>query len=155
MKPWPVLALVGAFWCLAALGLAFPDTPGLGQLLVVLVLSVSLSIKPAWAAVLGLVAGLAGGAISGANAMPHMLSLMVGCFGLAWIQDWGLEVKVPLAMLAVGLGTLVSGLLFMFLAGPPDLLRFLTDTILHAVLNGVLAAPVYGLVRLFAGPGDD
>jgi rod shape-determining protein MreD len=114
--------------------------------------SVALLSTPLGGAWAGFFSGLLQGALAGANLTAYVISRILPAFGIAWMSDLDIRIAPAVAGLIVAAATLVSQLLLMFLAPPPQILSFLGATIGTAMYNGVLAIPVYSLLRrLFKG----
>lgn len=101
---------------------------------------------------LGFLAGLLYGAVAGANLAHYVISRTVTGFGAGWANAIGFEPNVWVAGLAAAVGTLVSQLLLLLLAPPASIPAYLGDTIGSAMVNGVLAMPVYALLNRFLRP---
>jgi rod shape-determining protein MreD len=125
---------------------AKPDLP------VAFCLCVALNSRPGVASFWGFMAGFAHGAAAGANLTHYVLSRIAPSFGLAWVRRLDLQLSLPTAGLLVALGTLAAEVLLLLLAPPRGIGPALRDTITTAVYNGVLAIPLYGLVRLVFQP---
>lgn len=102
--------------------------------------------RPA-ATALGFAAGLITGGLVGANITHYILSRTFTCFLASWSRRLRFELSYPTIATTVFLGTLFARILFMFTAAPRDVGGFLRDTIAEATYNGVLALPLYGLVK--------
>lgn len=106
--------------------------------------------RPSGGAVLGGLGGLAQGAMAGANVTHYVLSGAATGFGCAAFRLVGLEMGVILGGVVAAIATIVGQLLLMLLAPPPSIPTFLGATIGMAMYNGVLAMPLYALLkRLF------
>ncbi|MFQ3587404.1 MAG: rod shape-determining protein MreD [Fimbriimonadaceae bacterium] len=103
-------------------------------------------------AVLGLLCGVLHGAVAGANLTAYTVSRVVGGFLVAWSRDLRFEPNVLIVYATAFVLTVLSQLILMFLAAPRDLGGFLGGTILSAVYNGVLALPVYALLKRLVRP---
>lgn len=120
--------------------------------LIVLLAASSLFMPRASSAAVGFACGLVQGALAGANLMHYVISRSIAAFLTSWPQNQRLE---PNAMLAFGTAfflTLVSQILFMFLAPPRQLMPYLGATIVSAAYNGVLVLPVYFPLRRLVKP---
>ena len=98
-------------------------------------------------AVLGFLAGVLQGALPLSRVGHYIVSRSLTGFFVAWSKKWEYEVGALTAALIAFAGTCLAQLIWMFLAAPPAIGAFLGDTILSAVYNGVLAAPVYALLK--------
>lgn len=96
---------------------------------------------------LGLICGVLHGAVAGANLTAYAVSRTLGGFFVAWSRDLRFEPNTMILFTTAAVLTVFSQLVLMFLAAPRDLAGFLGGTILSAVYNGVLAIPVYALLK--------
>ena len=151
MLPW----LLGGLWLFGVLqaGAAphmyvqlsvFGATPDF-LLIFSLVFSTALS-RPG-ATALGFGAGLITGGLVAANLTHYIVSRTFTCFLASWSRRLRFELSYPTIATTVFLGTLIARILFMFTAAPRDVGLFLRDTIAEATYNGVLALPLYSLVK--------
>lgn len=97
---------------------------------------------------IGFASGVLQGILGGANIVQYVLTRIIACYGVGKAADLELEFGIVLGAVTVVLGTLVAQLLLMFIAPPRSILGFVQDTIAGAVFNGVLALPIYGVLRL-------
>jgi len=88
--------------------------------------------------ILGAIAGMLMGGITGANMWQYVLSRMLVGFSAGWIADQRFQTNPAVAGVASFIGTLVGQLVMMFIAPPPAILPFLTATIGSAIYNGVI-----------------
>ncbi|MES1227514.1 MAG: hypothetical protein ABUL72_02525, partial [Armatimonadota bacterium] len=65
------------------------------------------------------------------------------------------DIDMRAACIVAGGGTLLTQFVVFFAAPPADRLGFVRATIGTALYNGVLAYPVYALIRRLSGPKDD
>ena len=98
-------------------------------------------------ALLGFGCGAFHGAIAGANLAHYAVSRTLGGFLASWSRTIGFELNILVAVATTAVTTLIVGIVWMFLAAPHGVARFLGDTIGSAVYNGVLAIPTYLLLR--------
>ncbi len=100
----------------------------------------------------GFAAGLLSGAIIGANMTHYIISR---CFA-GFVGAWSRRLRFTMNPAVVGLTTaavfVLAQTLFMFLAAPKNIVGFLGDTIGSAMYNGVLAIPLYALIKRFLNP---
>jgi len=96
---------------------------------------------------LGFICGLVQGAIAGANLVGYAMSRVIGGFTVSWSKQIGFQPNIVVIGVTAGAATLLCQLVFMFLAPPPGVFSFLGDTIGSALYNGVLAVPVYLLLK--------
>lgn len=100
----------------------------------------------------GFMAGLAQGAIAGANLGQYITARCITGFLAGWFHD-SRHVPSNLKVFLGGVGvTLVSRLVLMFMAPPTGIGSYLAATILSAVYNGVLVLPVYLLLKRVLDP---
>ena len=103
-------------------------------------------------AVIGFIAGLAAGSITGANLSQFIFSRTITGFLDAWSRSFGLDPNFIAAAVNAFFVTIVAQLILMFFAPPSGITAFLGATILSAMVNGVLAVPVHALLRKILGP---
>lgn len=101
---------------------------------------------------LGFFDGLLMGAISGANLQHYVTSRVLAGLALGWTNSSELPRSLAAAGVTTGAVTVAAQLVLMFLAPPHSIGTFLADTIRGAVYNGVLAIPVYALLKRFLAP---
>ena len=101
---------------------------------------------------LGFFDGLIVGAVANANMQHYVASRTLTGLLLGWTSSVELPRSVPAAGLVAAAVTLFAQLTLMFLAPPHSIAAFLADTIRGAVYNGVLAIPVYALLKKFLAP---
>ena len=123
--------------------------------LLVLALSFGLSCRPGFAAVVACLSGIITGGLSGASMTAFAVGRTVVCFFFGFLERVEINVALPLGAALVALGTCVDGMLTMLISPPSDIGGFVRATIGTAVYNGVLAFPVYGLVRRLFRDKDD
>ncbi|MCB8932495.1 MAG: hypothetical protein H6534_03540 [Chthonomonadaceae bacterium] len=102
--------------------------------------------------VLGFLTGVVAGALPGANMAHYVISRSLAGFCGAWARAFGFEEGHATAAASAFAITLIAQLVLMFLAPPARIGPFLGATIGSAVLNGVLAIPLYALVSRVLGP---
>jgi hypothetical protein len=103
-------------------------------------------------ALTGFLAGLIQGAIAGANMTHYIVSRTLTGFIISWSRGLEYEVSLLLAGLIGALTTLLAQSLLMFLAPPPEIFPFMGATIRTAVYNGVLAMPIYAVLKRVLHP---
>ena len=101
---------------------------------------------------IGFVAGVLQGALAGANLAAYAVSRTVAGFVAGWFTSLEFEAGAIVASFVVVATTLLAQLLLMFIAPPGQLAPFLLATIGSAVYNGVLAMPLYALLRRVFDP---
>jgi len=100
----------------------------------------------------GFAAGLLVGALAGANLGAYIVSRTVGGFLVGWFSTLEFDANPIVALVTVACTTLVVGVLFMFGAPPPQIGPFLLATIGSAMYNGVLAMPLFFVVKRVLDP---
>lgn len=147
----PYVALVLAFWLAAALqqslGHRLLLAGGSFDFLLVVALSASVMCRPVVAAVLGFVAGVLLGGVTGSDTANFVVSRTLVAYAAGYVSLLDLEVRPWYVALVVIAGTVVSMVLMMIPAPPPEVWPYLRYTIVSAVYNGVLAIPVYAVLR--------
>ena len=123
--------------------------------MLVLAFSFSLSVRPGSAAAMACATGVIQGCLSGASMMAFTLARTVIAFFFGFLERIEVSVSLPLGAAFVALGTASDGLLTTLIAPPSDLGAYARATIASAVYNGVLAFPVYWLVRRLFRNKDD
>jgi len=103
-------------------------------------------------AVTGFFAGVIQGALAGANMAQYVVSRTLSGFLLGWLNTLEFDANAVVAFFAVFATTILSQLLLMFLAPPPRIIAFLLATIGSAVYNGVLAMPLFMLLKKVVDP---
>ena len=101
---------------------------------------------------IGFLTGALYGAVDFANITHYIISRTVIGFFVGWSKDLNLQGTILVAAVTTVLTTVFSQLILMFLAPPPLITPFLGATIRTAVYNGVLAVPVYLLLKRIMGP---
>ncbi|HLK14818.1 MAG TPA: hypothetical protein VKT78_08435 [Fimbriimonadaceae bacterium] len=101
---------------------------------------------------LGFFDGLIIGALSGANLQHYVASRTVTGLLLGWTSGNELPRSLPAVGVIAAVTTVFAQLVLMFLAPPHSIGSFLADTIRGAVYNGVLAIPVYALLKKLLAP---
>lgn len=118
----------------------------------VAVASLGMCLNRTPAAAWGVAGGIMEGALVGANLTHYAISRAVAGFVAAWTRRMRFESTLPVVGLTVAFATIVGQILFMFTAAPRGIVGFLGDTIGSAMYNGVLAMPVYSLLRRVLNP---
>jgi rod shape-determining protein MreD len=122
------------------------------DLLLAAMAPIALLSRPAGALWCGFFCGLAYGAVAGANLAHYVVSRCLTAFGLSSANLLGIEFSVLAAGVLTALATICAQLLLLFLAPPASIGAFLTATIGSAMYNGVLAMPLYALLRRLFRP---
>lgn len=156
MKGTSVLALGLILWICAAMQQSLAERLGvLGfrpDFLLVAVACFSMFFTRAGGALVGFVAGAIYGALDMANLTVFVISRTCAGFACAWANDLRVKEGPLVASISTALTTVFARFIYMFLAPPAFLMPFVGDTIRTAVYNGVLAVPMYLLVKRIMGP---
>lgn len=151
-----VLVCALALWIAAVLQQGLSPQVGLlgaqPDFLLVAVGALGLCLTRPSAAVAGFVAGVLQGALAGANLTHYVVSRTVAGFCTAWSRRLRFESTWLAVFMTIAMTTVVAQLLFMFTAAPRGIAEFLGDTIIQAMYNGVLAIPVYALLKRVLNP---
>lgn len=155
----PYIALIISFWVAAVLQQAVVPRLGIGaaapDLLLVVALVSAVFFPPSKAAVLGFVAGVVHGAIAGADLAHYAVSRTLVAFAVGYLSGLELDVKPWYVGLTVLGGTVLAQFLMMIPAPPPEIGPYVGATILSAMYNGVLAIPIYALIRRSLSPQEN
>lgn len=156
MKGWTgVLVAVATLWLAAVLQQSIGRYGILNarpDYLLVALSCLCLYASRAGGAMVGFIAGLMAGAITGANLTQFIFSRSVAGFLDSWSRSLGLDANAVTAAANAFFVTIVAQLILMFFAPPPGIASFLGATIGSAMVNGVLAVPVHALLRRILGP---
>lgn len=101
---------------------------------------------------LGFAFGVLQGASIGANLSQYVFSRTLTGFMAAWFNDVRLQPNFATMAITGAIATVFASLAMMFLAPPPGIGKFVADTILSAVYNGVLVWPLYALLKRILDP---
>lgn len=150
------LVAIVALWIAAVLQTAVvPHISFLGfspDLYLVMVGCLSVFSGRAEGALVGFLAGLLQGGLHVMRLAHYIVSRTLTGFLVAWSMKLEIELRPLIVAVIVVLATILAKLLWMFLAAPPGIGAFLADTIRTAVYNGVLAVPVYALLKRILNP---
>lgn len=113
---------------------------------------IGLGLRRSGAAMTGFLAGVIQGALIGANLSHYVISRVVAAFAAAWSRELRFEMNPAALALTIAALTILGRLTFMVTAGPKHIGGFLGDTMGTAIYNGVLAIPVYALLRRVLNP---
>lgn len=102
-------------------------------------------------AIIGFIIGIGTGAVVGANLTQYAVSRTITGFLDSWSRGLGLDSNFLTAAVNGFLVTLIAQIVQMFLAPPSGIAGFLGATIATALVNGVLAVPVFALLRRILG----
>jgi len=102
--------------------------------------------------ILGFICGLVQGATAGANMVGYTASRTIAGFTISWSKQIGFQPNIVVIAITAGAATVLAQLVLMFLAPPAGVMSFLRDTIGSALYNGVLAVPVYLLLKGILNP---
>jgi rod shape-determining protein MreD len=104
------------------------------------------------ATLVGFLAGLLNGALAGANLASYAISRTFSGFLVGWFNSFELESNIMVAFATTFVATLAANLVFMFITGPSGLVAYLLGTVGTALYNGLIAVPIYLLLRWAVGP---
>jgi len=107
--------------------------------------------RPAGGAFSGFVAAILQGVISGANLASYVVSRVLSGFLASASRMLGLETSSVVVLGTTVVTTIVAQIILMFFAPPPRLLTFAEATIIEAIYNGVLAVPLFAIIRRLVG----
>ena len=155
-KSRPILVFAISFWLAAVLQQAAIDRVQIGgarpDLLLTLALVTAVMFAPKYSALFGFVAGLLHGAIAGADLAHFTISYTIVAYFAGFLSWLELDIRAWYVGLVVIGGTAIAGLLMMIPGPPPLFWPHLGDTILSAIYNGVLAMPLYALMKRLLHP---
>ena len=158
-KTRPFVILVLGFWLAAVLQQATVDRLQIGgarpDLLLILAFSTAVMFAPRYAALFGFVAGLLQGAITGADLAHYTISYTIVAYLAGFLSWLELDIRAWYVALVVIGGTIIVGLIMMIPAPPVQFWPYLGDTILSAIYNGVLAIPLYVLIKRLLHPKEN
>lgn len=100
----------------------------------------------------GFAAGVLHGGVAGANLAAYAISRTFAGFLIGWLGMMDLEKSPVVAFFAAATATIIGQLILLFGAPPPAILPFLLATIGTAMYNGVIAVPVFALLRRILNP---
>ena len=123
----------------------FGAAPDLG---LVVLISLSLLIRPAFGALAGFLSGLLTGVHAGATIAYYVLTRAACGFVLGRFEESDMPARTA-ALVGAG-STLAVQLALMIFAPSPDLGEYVRVSLIQSVLNGILTWPVYaGLQRVY------
>lgn len=117
------------------------------EFVLIILFTHSLLWRPMGACFGGFFAGVFQGALVGANLTHYVISRAVGAFALSGSRALGYELNSLLVGIVCGLATVGTRLLFMFLAPPASIPAYLGATIGSGLYNGLIAIPLFALLR--------
>lgn len=103
-------------------------------------------------ATIGFFAGLVHGALFSSSIGYYIVSRASACFGVSWSRRMDIELSFWLIGLTVFVSTVFVQAFQLFLPPPQNILRLAADTITTATYNGVLAMPLYALLKKILDP---
>ncbi len=121
-----------------------PDFP------LLLVCLCSLMARPAGGAAFGGWIGLLTGSLAGANLTHYVTTRAVTGFLSAWARDINIDFNVAVACVVAAVGVVIGQAGLLFFAPTPAIGTFIQATIISAIYNGVVAAPLYWVLRRFS-----
>ncbi|MBX7134613.1 MAG: rod shape-determining protein MreD [Fimbriimonadaceae bacterium] len=158
MKGWPaVFTGIVLLWLAAVLEQGLADRMAVfgvaPNFLLVVLGPMALLSRPSVGGTMGFFAGLIQGALAGANLTHYVISRALAGF----LTSLGNQLEIRLALVVAGLAcaatTFIAQVLLMFLAPPSgSLIAYLFGSLGMALYNGLLAIPLYSLLRRWFGP---
>jgi rod shape-determining protein MreD len=135
-------------------GIAGRETMLIGRpdFLLVTIVCCSLFARRACGGLIGFVGGIVQGALAGANLAGYVVSRTICGFCVGWLRVLEPDYSATVAFLTAIGATLLSQLLLMFIAPPSAIGSFVLATIISAVYNGVIAVPVFELLKKILDP---
>jgi hypothetical protein len=134
-------ALQGVFGTRMSIGFASPD------FILLTAIFISLPKSQEQTLIIGGISGLFHSAMLNEKLAAFVISRMGACFASKRLNEAILGGGIFTLIFVVFAGTLVSGLLYLFIGVPRDILSHLADTIGSALYNGVLASLVHAISR--------
>ncbi len=148
-KNWVIAAVL--LWMAGAcqLGLAYQISLGgaAPDFWLVVLVTLSLFATRRGGATIGFVAGLILGAIAGGHMAAYSITRTVLGFLVGWVAALEFEGNAVVAAIVVASATVCAQLTFLLLAPRGAIVTFLLATIGSAMYNGVLAIPLYALLK--------
>ena len=120
--------------------------------LLLLSITFALLVPRRWGVVVGGVAGLVHGGLAGVSIAAYISSRSLAGFCASWSKDLRYEMNAPAVIVATMVMTLIGELSWLLISPQPGIGAFLGATIGTAVYNGVLAAPLYALLKRVVDP---
>ncbi len=109
--------------------------------------------RPSVGGTMGFFAGLIQGALAGANLTHYVISRTLAGFLTSLGNQLDIRLALTVAGLACAATTFIAQLILMFLAPPSgSLIAYLFGSLGMALYNGILAIPLYSLLRRWFGP---
>jgi rod shape-determining protein MreD len=118
-----------------------PDFP------LIVVVTVGLFTDRRSGSILGFLAGVIHGAIAGGHMAAYTITRTVIGFLAGWFNGLEFEGNIAVAFIVTAAATLCTQFTFLLLAPRGAILPFLLATIGSAMYNGVLAIPLYALLK--------
>jgi len=118
-----------------------PDFP------LIVIVTVGLFSNRRSGAFLGFLGGAIHGAIAGGHTAAYTITRTVIGFIVGWFTGMEFEGNVAVAFIVTAAATIVTQLTFLLLTPRGAILSFLLATIGSAMYNGVLAIPLYALLK--------
>lgn len=118
--------------------------------ILVVVICVSLMSNRPKGAIVGFAGGVIEGALAGANTSAYAISRTLAGFCASWSKVLGFEMSLLAVGVAAFFSTILAETIWMFIGLRSGVGGFLAATIGTAVYNGVLAMPLYALLKRLA-----
>lgn len=138
---WITMALSHTLSAKISIGLVEPD------FLLIVATVLAILHEPRAGALFGFISGAIDGGLIGADMASLVVTRTIAGYLAGHIGNLDFEIKPIYAALVVAGATIVCHTLFALPAPPPQVGVYVRDTIFAALYNGVLALPLYALVR--------
>jgi rod shape-determining protein MreD len=119
---------------------------------IVVIVCLSLFSSRAGASGVGFIGGLIQGAAAGSSLAGYVLSRSIVGFCVGWTANAELNKSLYIAPFVAAVATIVGQIILLFTAPTPAIGSFLVATIGSAIYNGVIAVPVFALLRRLLDP---
>jgi rod shape-determining protein MreD len=152
VKGWAVVAVVVGVWLAGVAQMAIAPRMGIfhatPNFLLIALGCTGVYMKRGPATALGFAVGLVEGALAGANLTLYVASRTITGFLLGWFNALGVEINaIVIVICAVSVTICAQGILLFLGAHHGPLTPYLAGTIGAAMYNGVIALPVYALLK--------
>ncbi|MDR3690366.1 MAG: rod shape-determining protein MreD [Fimbriimonas sp.] len=153
-KGWIIAALLmwlaGSCQQSIAYQLAFAGSPP--DFILVAIVTFSLFSDRRNGAVMGFIGGIVQGAASGGHMATYAFTRTILGFMVGWLTSLEFEGNAAVAFIVNAASTCAAQVAFLLLSPKGAIVPFLLATIVSAVYNGVLAIPLYALLKKVSGP---
>lgn len=148
----PALALFLAGAIQQAVAIRVAVVGAVPDLVLTVAICTALTSRRAKAAGIGFAGGLIEGALAGANTSAYAISRTLSAFCASWSKALGFELSILAAGVVTFFATILAELTWMFIGLRSGIGGFVAATIGTALYNGVLAMPLFALLRRLAEP---